>query len=279
MSQGSDEWYDDPRATAGLSLYRVPRRVAGEEPARHRGAAARTLQRRRRRRRSRNARTSDGTYNDLTCPRMGSCRHAVRTQRAARARRSRHRQPDEPEPAPCQPRVADADDVSAGDDPQRARRSVDPVSWCTTGSSTRRARGRIPTTFPLGDSDPLARTPMRVPKTPAEAAESARFEAAAGLHQREHALVGRIAGLWQHPAVQASLRAGRMARCWSARADGWASIPSPAREITGFTENGWVGLSLLHARVCARAQRDLRSSSRSQSRTGMMSGCFSRRGW
>ena len=35
MSQGSDEWYDQPRAIAGISLYRLREKMREQEPARH----------------------------------------------------------------------------------------------------------------------------------------------------------------------------------------------------------------------------------------------------
>ena len=70
MSKGADNWYDLPRAAAGIRLYQIRDQLREqnlhdtEEPTLEKssappGAAAY------------NVRTSDGTYNDLTCPRMG----------------------------------------------------------------------------------------------------------------------------------------------------------------------------------------------------------------
>ena len=83
--------------------------------------------------------------------------------------------------------------------------------------------------IPVDDGDTWHERPMRVPKTPADPPKVARLDAAAGLHQREHALVGRLAGLRQH-ARRARRRCApdATARCWSARAAGSASIRSPA---------------------------------------------------
>ena len=101
--------------------------------------------------------------------------------------------------------------------------------------------------IPLGDGDSWHERPMRVPKTPADAP---KVEGS----KRPPAYINENTHWWDGSQVYGSSPAARrrcapaaMARCWSARADGWASIRSPASEITGFTENGWVGLSLLHA--------------------------------
>ena len=71
MSQGSDEWYDQPRATAGISLYHLREKMREKTCT-----TLRTLRSRPPRRRpagdAHNVRTVDGKYNDLKCPRMGS---------------------------------------------------------------------------------------------------------------------------------------------------------------------------------------------------------------
>ena len=48
------------------------------------------------------------------------------------------------------------------------------------------------------------------------------------------------------PADQASLRAGRDGKVLVSPSGRLGVDPVSGREITGFTENGWVGLSLLH---------------------------------
>jgi hypothetical protein len=71
MSQGSDEWYDQPRALAGISLYRLREKMRAknlhdtEEPPLETSATAPAGD-------AHNLRTVDGKYNDLKCPRMGS---------------------------------------------------------------------------------------------------------------------------------------------------------------------------------------------------------------
>ena len=71
MSKGSDEWYDQPRATAGISLYRLREKMREknlsdtEEPPLDTSATPAAGD-------AYNVRTADGKYNDLKCPRMGT---------------------------------------------------------------------------------------------------------------------------------------------------------------------------------------------------------------
>src|SRR3954470_23298483 len=71
MGNSSDDWYDLPRATAGIKLYRIREELREknlqdtEEPPLESSTTAAAAD-------AYNARTSDGTYNDLKCPRMGS---------------------------------------------------------------------------------------------------------------------------------------------------------------------------------------------------------------
>jgi len=85
MSQGSDEWYDQPRALAGITLYRLREKMREknlhdtEEPPLETSATPPTGD-------AYNVRTADGKYNDLKCPRMeapasgsdGTCRSRIR---------------------------------------------------------------------------------------------------------------------------------------------------------------------------------------------------------
>src|SRR4029434_6371176 len=71
MSHGSDEWYDGPRASAGIKLFRLREEMRKknlhdtEEPSLETSATPPAGD-------VYNVRTADGTYNDLKCPRMGS---------------------------------------------------------------------------------------------------------------------------------------------------------------------------------------------------------------
>ena len=83
--------------------------------------------------------------------------------------------------------------------------------------------------IPVDDGDSWHERPMRVPKTPADRAQGRQLEAAAGVHQREHALVGRLARLRQQRLRRRRRCApAARARCWSARAAGSASTRSRA---------------------------------------------------
>ena len=71
MGKGSDDWYDLPRPVAGIRLYRIRDELREknlhdtEEPPLESSTAPAGGE-------AYNVRTSDGTYNDLKCPRMGS---------------------------------------------------------------------------------------------------------------------------------------------------------------------------------------------------------------
>ena len=71
MSKVSEEWYDLPRAAAGIRLYQTRDELREhnlhdtEETPLERSTVPPGGE-------AYNVRTSDGTYNDLTCPRMGS---------------------------------------------------------------------------------------------------------------------------------------------------------------------------------------------------------------
>lgn len=100
---------------------------------------------------------------------------------------------------------------------------------------------------PLADDDPWPEPPMRVPRTPTDPTTvpgSARPPAY--INENSHWWDGsQIYG--STPEVEAALRVGQGGRI---RVDDDGRIPvDPATglEITGFTENGWIGLSLLHA--------------------------------
>ena len=77
--------------------------------------------------------------------------------------------------------------------------------------------------------------------------EGAGLHAAARICQREHALVGRLAGVRRcTTAEQAALRIGRDGKIFVGPGGRLGFDAVTGREITGFTENTWVGLSLLH---------------------------------
>ena len=88
---------------------------------------------------------------------------------------------------------------------------------------------------------------MRVPKTPADAPKVPDSK-------RPPAYINENTHWWDgshvygsSPSAQASLRAGREGKVLVSPTGRLGVDPVTGLEITGFTENGWVGLSLLHA--------------------------------
>src|SRR3954470_11536092 len=71
MGHGSDDWYNLPRPASGIKLYRIREELREknlfdtEEPPLESSAVPVAGD-------AHNVRTTDGTYNDLKCPRMGS---------------------------------------------------------------------------------------------------------------------------------------------------------------------------------------------------------------
>ena len=88
---------------------------------------------------------------------------------------------------------------------------------------------------------------MRVPKTPADPPKIADSKLPpAYINENTHWWDGsHVYG--SSPSTQASLRAGREGKVLVSPSGRLGVDPVTGREITGFTENGWVGLSLLHA--------------------------------
>ena len=101
--------------------------------------------------------------------------------------------------------------------------------------------------IPLDDGDTWHERPMRVPKTPADAPKvDGSTRPPAYINENTHWWDGsHVYG--SSPASQASLRAGREGKVLVSPSGRLGVDPVTGREITGFTENGWVGLSLLHA--------------------------------
>ena len=196
----------------------------------------------------REARTTDGTYNDLHVPADGRGRAAA----SAATSRSSTRFPTRPNLLMPNPRVVSRelmtrDAVPAGDDPQPARRGVDSVH----GARLVRAQAvddatriDIPTArrATTGRRAEHARAADRVPD-----AGAGRLDAAAGLRQPEQPLVGRVADL--------RLRRRHVRRSCARDVGGKLRIeptgllpvdPETGVDFTGFTDNWWIGLAMLH---------------------------------
>ena len=182
-----------PRRQAG----RAAQRAAREEPARHRGAAARKLDARPRPAIAVNARTSDGMYNDLTCPRMGSA-----GMRFGRNVPLSETFPDTANLMNPNPRRVSLELLTRTTFQPATILNVLAAAWIQFQVHDwfvhKKGVWSHTHDIPVDAGDTWHEQPDARAEDAGRSAEGAGFEAAAGLHQREHALVGRLAGLWQH---------------------------------------------------------------------------------
>jgi hypothetical protein len=243
MSNGSDNWYDLPRPAAGIRLFRLRERMREEnlfdteEPPLESAEAPPAG--------AYNVRTSDGTYNDLTCPRMGSA--GIRFGRNVRL--------DETFP-----------DVANLMHPSPRRVSLELLTRTTFQPATilnviaaawiqfmvhdwfvhKKGTWSLTHDIPLDDGDDWHERPMRVPKTPADPPKvEGSTRPPAYINENTHWWDGsHVYG--SSAAAQSSLRAGRDGKVLVSPSGRLGLDPVTGNEITGFTENGWVGLSLLH---------------------------------
>ena len=117
--------------------------------------------------------------------------------------------------------------------------------------------------IPLAAGDSWHERPMRVPRTPADLPKvTGSTRPPAYMNENSHWWDGsQVYGCTT--AVQASLRTGRGGKVLVG-ADGRLGVdPVTGLEITGFTDNTWIGQSLLHAvfalehnAICDRLTRD-----------------------
>ena len=130
--------------------------------------------------------------------------------------------------------------------------------------------------IPLADGDPWHERPMRVPiRRPIRRRSPDRSVRPPTSTRTPTGGTARRSTAEPRPSRR-SCGPGATARCWSAPTA--SSVrPVTGLEITGFTENSWVGLSLLHSlfalehnAICDRLKNDYRS--------GTTNGCSSRRG-
>ena len=197
MSKVSDDWYDLPRAAAGIRLYQIRDELREnnlhdtEEPPLETSTAPPAGE-------AYNVRTSDGTYNDLTCPRMGSA-----GMRFGRNVPLSEAFPDTENLLTPSPRQVSLELLTRTVFQPATILNVIAAAWIQfmvhdwfvhkKGSWTHTHD------IPLDEGDGWHERTMRVPKTPADPPKVAGSTTAAGVHQREHALVGRLARLRQQP--------------------------------------------------------------------------------
>ena len=244
MSHGSDEWYDLPRATAGIRLFRNREELREknladtEEPPLENSAAPPAGD-------VYNVRTADGTYNDLKCPRMGSA--GIRFGRNVPLKETF---PDTTNLMTPSPRRVSRELLTRTTFQPATFLNVIAAAWIQFMVHDwfvhKKGTWSLTHDIPLDDGDDWHERPMRVPKTPADAPKvDGSKRPPAYINENTHWWDGsHVYG--SSPAAQASLRAGREGKVLVSPSGRLGVDPVTGKEITGFTENGWVGLSLLH---------------------------------
>ena len=245
MSKVTDDWYDLPRGAEGVRLYQIREELRKnnlhdtEEPPLESSTAPPAGD-------AYNVRTTDGTYNDLGCPRMGSA-----GMRFGRNVPLSEAFPDTANLLTPSPRQVSLELLTRDVFQPATILNVIAAAWIQfmvhdwfvhkKGSWTHTHD------IPLDAADQWHERPMRVPKTPADAPKVPGSE-------RPPAYINENTHWWDGshvygstPSAQASLRAGREGKVLVSPSGRLGVDPVTGREITGFTENSWVGLSLLHA--------------------------------
>jgi hypothetical protein len=239
------EWHELIGPAAGVKLYRLRDELREknlhdtEEPPLENASSPATPE-------SQPFRTSDGINNDLRCPRMGSA-----GMRFGRNVPLDEAFPDTANLMTPSPRRVSLELLTRTTFQPAKILNVLAAAWIQfqvhdwfvhkkgTWSHTH--------DIPLDDGDKWHERPMRVPKTPADAPKvEGSKRPPAYINENTHWWDGsQVYG--SSPASQASLRAGREGKVLVSPSGRLGVDPVTGREITGFTENGWVGLSLLHA--------------------------------
>jgi hypothetical protein len=207
-------------------------------------------------------RTNDGTYNDLKCPRMGSA--GVRFGRNFPLSET---SPDTANLMRPNPRTVSRELFTRTTFQPATMVNVLAAAWIQfqVHDWFMHSKGNQTHThdIPVADDDPWHERPMRVPVTPADRPKvegSTRPPAYA--NENSHWWDGsQVYG--SSTALQAKLRAGRDGKVLVGADGRLGWDPITRREITGFTENSWVGLSLLHSlfamehnAICDRLRKD-----------------------
>jgi hypothetical protein len=245
MSFVVDDWFDLPRPAQGIKLYEIREKLREnnlhdtEEPPLETSTAPPSAE-------PHNVRTSDGTYNDVGCPRMGSA-----GMRFGRNVPLSEAFPDTANLMKPSPRRVSLELLTRTTFQPATILNVIAAAWIQfmvhdwfvhkkgTWSHTH--------DIPVDDGDTWHERPMRVPVTPADPPKVAgSTRPPAYINENTHWWDGS-AVYGSSAATQASLRAGREGKVLISPSGRLGVDPVTGREITGFTENGWVGLSLLHA--------------------------------
>jgi hypothetical protein len=255
------EWHTLPDAVAGLKLVEIRNELRAknlhdtEDPPLETSAAPVPAE-------GRAFRTTDGTYNDLKCPRMGSA-----GMRFGRNVPLSETHPDVANLMTPNPRQVSLELLTRTTFQPAEIVNVLAAAWIQfqVHDWFVHKKGTWDHThdIPVADGDTWHERPMRVPVTPAEPPKvpgSTRPPAYA--NENTHWWDGsQVYGC--SPATIASLRAGRDGKVLVSPDGRLGLDPVSGREITGFTENSWIGQSLLHAifalehnAICDRLRRD-----------------------
>ena len=238
------------RAAAALrdgAARRDPQRAAREEPHDTEEPALREAGRSRRISIRRCAKTNDRRHLQRPARvRRWALRTPLRPQRPARAHVSRHAESADSQSARGQPRADDARHSSSRRRSSTCSRRRGSSSWCTTGSCTSDRTDRRASTSRSRQATTGPSRRMHVPRIGARSG-AGRIDAAAGLRQPEQPLVGRVADLRlrRRRRGEAAHRERRQAEDRADRPAA-ASIRTPGINLTGFTDNWWIGLAMLH---------------------------------
>jgi hypothetical protein len=191
-------------------------------------------------------RTNDGTYNDLRCPRMGSA--GVRFGRNVPLGETF---PDTANLMNPNPRTVSLELMTRTEFQPAEIINVLAAAWIQfqVHDWFMHKKGSWSHThdIPVAAGDGWHERPMRVPITPADAPKvEGSTRPPAYTNENSHWWDGsQVYG--STTAQQADLRLGRDGKV-RVGADGRLGVdPATGVEITGFTENMWVGLSLLHS--------------------------------
>ena len=190
-------------------------------------------------------RTNDGTYNDLRCPRMGSA--GVRFGRNVPLGET---MPDVANLLNPNPRTVSLELLTRTTFQPAEIVNVLAAAWIQFQVHDWFVHKKGVAThthdIPLADGDSWHERPMRVPVTPADTPKVPNST-------RPPAYTNENTHWWDGSQVygcttaeQAALRIGRDGKLLVGPSGRLGFDAVTGREITGFTENSWVGLSLLH---------------------------------
>ncbi len=226
------EWHELPRPAAGAKLVEIRNELRAknlhdtEEPPLEASEGPISPE-------VRATRTNDGTYNDLSCPRMGSA-----GTRFGRNVPLSETFPDTANLLTPNPRTVSLELLTRTTFQPAEILSVLGAAWIQfqVHDWFMHKKGVWTNThdIPVAAGDAWHERPMRVPRTPAETPEGPRLDAPAGLRERELALVGRVAGLrLHHRRSRRRCAPGATARSSSARTAVSVSIRSRASKSPG----------------------------------------------